>query len=139
MCLSLGYPSADFERALLRGADRRRLIDAEPAVLNPADILSLQTQVRAVTVSEALLDYLQALVERTRDGKHALTGLSPRAALALLRAAQSWALLEGRQAVLPEDVQAVFVAVAAHRLTLDATHAQTQTVAETILKSVPIP
>jgi MoxR-like ATPase len=116
MRIELGYPDARAERALLQGKDRRELM----ARLQPAFPLqtleSLQQAASAVFASEALLDYVQALLAYTRHSPRYVSGLSPRAALALLHAAQAWALIEGRDAVLPEDVQAVLPAVAGHRL-----------------------
>jgi len=114
MRVSLGYPDSAAERQLLTQADRRELLaDTQPA-MNPAELLGAQRAVRAIYVSGALLDYVQALVARSR-AQYAL-GLSPRAAQGLLRAAQAWALLADERAVLPEHVQAVLPAVAAHRL-----------------------
>jgi MoxR-like ATPase len=114
MRVSLGYPDSAAERQLLTQADRRELLaDLQPA-MNPAELLAAQRAVRAIYVSGALLDYVQALVARSR-AQYAL-GLSPRAAQGLLRAAQAWALLADERAVLPEHVQAVLPAVAAHRL-----------------------
>jgi MoxR-like ATPase len=114
MRVSLGYPDSAAERQLLTQADRRELLaDTQPA-MNPPELLAAQRAVRAIYVSGALLDYVQALVARSR-AQYAL-GLSPRAAQGLLRAAQAWALLADERAVLPEHVQAVLPAVAAHRL-----------------------
>ncbi|HMD59599.1 MAG TPA: MoxR family ATPase [Steroidobacteraceae bacterium] len=114
MRVSLGYPDSAAERQLLTQGDRRELLaDTQPA-MNPAELLAAQRAVRAIYVSGALLDYVQALVARSR-AQYAL-GLSPRAAQGLLRAAQAWALLADERAVLPEHVQAVLPAVAAHRL-----------------------
>src|SRR5271155_1640695 len=104
MRVSLGYPDSAAERQLLTQADRRELLaDTQPA-MNPAELLAAQRAVRAIYVSGALLDYVQALVARSR-AQYAL-GLSPRAAQGLLRAAQAWALLADERAVLPEHVQA---------------------------------
>lgn len=116
MRIELGYPDTHAERALLQGKDRRALLaDLAPA-LSPQQLDALQQAASAVFVSDALLDYIQALLAYTRHTPRYLSGLSPRAALALLHAAQAWALIEGRDAVLPEDVQAVLPAVAGHRL-----------------------
>jgi MoxR-like ATPase len=116
MRLSLGYPDAAAERALLAGEDRRALLRELPAQLAASDLLALRQQARAVNASAAVLDYLQALLAATRDHAEIRVGLSPRAGLAVLAAARAWALLAGRDHVMPEDVQAVFAAVAAHRL-----------------------
>jgi len=116
MRLSVGYPPPAAERALLTEPERRDLIaDATPAI-SAAELLSLQQQVSGVVTAAALLDYLLALIQATREHPALRQGLSPRAGLALRRAAQAYAFVEGRSAVLPEDVQAVFAAVVDHRL-----------------------
>ncbi len=116
MRLSLGYPDAAAERALLAGEDRRALLRELPTRLAASDLLVLRQQAHAVNASAAVLDYLQALLAATRSHAEIRVGLSPRAGLAILAAARAWALLAGRDHVMPEDVQAVFAAVAAHRL-----------------------
>ena len=127
MRIELGYPSTELERELLRGRDRRQLLAGLEPVLDAATLQSLQHHVPSVHVAEPLLDYVQALVRHTRASGHFEAGLSPRAAIALLRASQAWALLHGRPGVVPEDVQAVLRAVAGHRLELrtavDGSHA----------------
>jgi MoxR-like ATPase len=116
MRIELGYPGEDAERDLLRGRDRREVLaDLKPA-LEPRDLASLREAASRVHVSDALLDYLQALVRYTREGNRFENGLSPRAALGLKHSAQVWALLAGRSGVLPEDLQAVLPGVAGHRL-----------------------
>ncbi|THF65751.1 AAA family ATPase [Pseudothauera nasutitermitis] len=118
MRIRLGYPDRAAERALLLGEDRRGLLERREAVIAPEQLLELQHAARALTVTDRLVDYLHALVDSTRHDPELLGGLSPRAGLALLSAARAWALLEGRDHVLPEDVQAVFPHVAGHRLHL---------------------
>jgi MoxR-like ATPase len=116
MCISLGYPDRAAERQLLAGKSRRDMLKSLPAVGRPADLLSAQESVKRVHASEALLDYVQALIAHTRaSGKYA-EGLSPRAGLALLAAARAWAWLDGREHLIPEDIQNVLPAVAGHRL-----------------------
>jgi MoxR-like ATPase len=116
MCISLGYPDRDAERALLAGDSRRDLLKALQPVARPSDLLTAQTEVKKVYVSAALLDYVQALIAHTRaSGKYA-EGLSPRGGLALLAAARAWAWLDGRDHVIPEDVQNIIASVAGHRL-----------------------
>jgi MoxR-like ATPase len=116
MCISLGYPDRAAERALLAGEARRDMLRVLPAVARPADLVAAQASVRKVFVSNALLDYAQALLAHTRaSGKYA-EGLSPRAGLALLAASRAWAWLDGRDHVIPEDVQNVLAPVAGHRL-----------------------
>ena len=114
--IRLGFPEHQAERALLRGEDRRDLLAALAPVLTPAEFVEQQRAAKAVHVSDALLDYLQALVAASRNDGRFAAGLSPRAGLGLLRAAQAWAYLEGRDFVQPEDVQAVLPALVAHRL-----------------------
>ena len=138
MRLSLGYPPKDAERALLTEPERRDLLaDMRPA-LEPEQLLALQAQVKAVRTSPALVDYLMALIKATREHPALRHGLSPRAGLSLRRAAQAWALTEGHSGVIPEDVQAVFVAVAGHRLAV-SDRDNARPVAEEILASVAIP
>jgi MoxR-like ATPase len=114
--LSLDYPDARAERELLAGEDRGDLLARLDPQLDVADIGGLRRNVQAVTASPALLDYLQRLLAASREHPDIRVGLSPRAGLALLSGARAWALLEDRAYVIPEDVQALFVAVAAHRL-----------------------
>jgi MoxR-like ATPase len=115
MRVHLGYPTPQAERELLGGIDRRDLVNSlEPVVSLPA-LAHLQHSVLEVHVAPALLDYVQALVAHTRNAP-SLTGVSPRAAIGLLRAARAWALIAGRSAVIPEHVQAVFAAVVEHRM-----------------------
>lgn len=116
MCISLGYPDPKAERALLEGEDRRKLLSELAPVLTPAELMALREASRRVHASPALLDYLQALVNQTRAASTFAEGLSPRAALALLAAARAWALIEGRDHLLPEDIQAILPAAASHRL-----------------------
>jgi MoxR-like ATPase len=116
MCITLGYPDASAERALLAGQDRREMLRGLGAVMDTADLLQLQAQVRAVHASDALLDYLQALVQATRSGRWFRQGLSPRASLGWLRVARAYALLHGRDYATPDDLQAVAGPALAHRL-----------------------
>jgi MoxR-like ATPase len=116
MCLSLGYPDPAAERALLMGEDRRAMLKTIEPVMRPEELMDAQRSLRAIHASGALVDYLQALALASRSGKLFAEGLSPRAVLALLQAARAWAALEGRDHVIPEDVQALLVPVCAHRL-----------------------
>ncbi len=116
MCISLGYPDRTAERSLLSGEARRDMLKALDATARPSDLLAAQAQVKKIYVSAALLDYVQALIAHTRaSGKYA-EGLSPRGGLALLAAARAWAWLDGREHVIPEDVQNIMPCVAGHRL-----------------------
>jgi MoxR-like ATPase len=116
MCISLGYPDRAAERALLAGMARRDMLRSLAAVARPAELLAAQAAVKQVFVAETLLDYVQSLLAYTRASGHHAEGLSPRAGLALLAASRAWAWLDGRQHVIPEDVQNVLPAVAGHRL-----------------------
>lgn len=116
MCISLGYPDRAAERSLLAGEARRDMLKSLDATARPADLLAAQAEVKKVYVSAALLDYIQALIAHTRaSGKYA-EGLSPRGGLALLAAARAWAWFDGREHVIPEDVQNIAPCVAGHRL-----------------------
>jgi len=141
MRIELGYPAAGQERALLRGKDRRDLLAALPAALDPDLIRSLQQQVPEMHASDALVDYVQALTRSSRDGSQFQSGLSTRAAISLLRAAQAWAFLHDRPGVLPEDLQAVLPAVVGHRLRpREATDRRgPNELARALLEAVPIP
>jgi MoxR-like ATPase len=116
MRIRLGYPDAVAERGLLAGVDRREIISKLTPQMEAAELLALQQQARTVFVSPALLDYVQAILRHTREQAGYVHGLSPRAGLSLLAAARAWALLDGRAAVIPEDVQAVLPGIASHRL-----------------------
>ncbi len=116
MRVSLGYPDAAHERTLLAEGDRRDLLAGMPPALNPDAVRELQASAQRVHVSDVLLGYVQALVANTRQRTDILLGLSPRAGQGLVRAARAWAMIAGRDFVVPEDVQAVFAPVAAHRL-----------------------
>ena len=140
MRLHMGYPDRAAERALLLGQERRSLLQALKPVLDPETLLRIQAEVPRLHVSEALVDYLQALLAYSREAPLFRSGLSPRAGLALLRCAQAWALLEGRDHVLPEDVQAVLPAVAGHRLQPAADHpAGDGDLSAALLEAVPVP
>jgi len=139
MRVSLGYPDRASERRVLLQGERRELLNDIPAVLGGAEVLHLQRQARSVHVASALLDYVQALVAHTRLELD--LGLSPRAAQGLLRAAQAWALIQGEKAVLPEHVQIVFPAIAAHRLETrqDDGGSHSNELADALIKAVPVP
>ncbi len=141
MRIRLGYPGPKMERELLKGEDRRKLLEAASPVIAPDLIGELQTRVTRVFASEALLDYLQAIVRSTREQTEYESGLSPRAALSLLRSAQAWAMLHHRDAVLPEDLQAVLPSVVGHRLRSrqDSAGTDPERIALQLLESVPIP
>jgi MoxR-like ATPase len=116
MRISLGYPDAANERALLAEGDRRDLLAGMQPALRAEQLRELQATAQRIHVSPRLLEYVQGLIASTRQRTDVLLGLSPRAGQGLVRAARAWALLAGRDMVIPEDVQAVFAPVASHRL-----------------------
>lgn len=140
MCISLGYPSREAERQLLCGTDRRELVDALPSLLTAAELLELQRQVQAVHAADPLLDYVQDLLAATRSGRWFVQGLSPRAGIAVLRAAKARALLNRRNYVAPDDVRAILPQTIAHRLipTGDAKLGAKEQV-RAMLEAVPLP
>ena len=139
MRIELGYPDRDAERALLSGADRRDMLASLDPCMSPAELVEQQGNAQRVHVAPALLDYVQAIVEHTRRSPDYVAGLSPRAALALVHSARAWALLEGRDKVIPEDVQAVLPGVAAHRLRPAHDAERRVDVGAQLLAAVPIP
>jgi MoxR-like ATPase len=136
MRVHLGYPSAAAERELLSGLDRRDLVHTLETVASADKLHELQQAVQEVHVAPALLDYVQALVAHTRRAPGVNAGLSPRAAIGLLRAARAWALIAGRHAVIPEHVQAVFASVVEHRVRQRGNDAVAVT---RLLEAVPVP
>lgn len=140
LSFSLGYPDPAAERKLLTTEDRARMLDRTSALLSPEDIKALQEDCETVHVSENLLDYIQALLQETRDDRWFETGLSPRAGLALLRASRALAFLENRDFVTPEDVKTVFPGLARHRLSPTSGFSQSpEEQINELLSQVPIP
>ena len=139
MRIDLGYPDRPAERELLKGRDRRELLEGLPSVVDSARLAALQTKVSSVRASDALLDYIQDLIAASRRSPRFVHGLSPRAGLALLAAARAWAFLAGRDMVLPEDVQAVAPGVMGHRLPASDAHGVPAALVTELLGSVPIP
>ena len=139
MRIELGVPDRAAERTMLLGLDRRELLPKVQPVMTAEILVAIQTEVRRVHSSPALLDYLQDILDASR--RRHRTGLSPRAGLALLHAAQAWALMQGRDMVLPEDLQAVGVAVMAHRLghDLESTEPTGRALAQNLLREVAVP
>ncbi|MGH7445656.1 MAG: AAA family ATPase [Longimicrobiales bacterium] len=147
MRLSIGYPDVDAERRILLesvgGADR---VDAVPAVLAPADVIALQQRVESVHAAPELLDYLMRIVTATRTHAHLRMGASPRAAIGLFRAARAHALVDGRDFLVPDDVQTLVVPCLAHRVLPSGSaaagggaHDESAAVLEEILGDIPIP
>ena len=138
MRIELGYPDPQAERALLRGESRRDMLERITPALKPDELMAAQREARNVHVSDALLDYVQSLIQHTRVSADYAAGLSPRAGLALTQAARAWALLDARDHVIPEDVQAVLPGVVGHRLTL-AGEVKGMSAAARLVQSVAIP
>jgi MoxR-like ATPase len=137
MRIELGYPDREAERALLKGRDRRELVESLEPVISADKLASLQQLATRVHVAEPLLDYVQNLLDATRRAGEFAEGLSPRAGLSLLAAARAWAMLHGRDMVLPEDIQAVALSVIGHRLR--PTGGGRVISVSRLLESVPIP
>lgn len=137
--IELGYPDARSERALLQGTAGRQLLEQIQPTLAGERLLQIQQQVNSVHVSEALLDYIQALVAWTRDSSELQYGISPRGALALLKVSKAWAYMARRDFIIPEDVQAVLPSVFLHRLVHAANSAsEAATAIELMLRDVPV-
>lgn len=138
--VTLGYPDAQHERALLQGQDRRQQLLALQPVMPLGEWRTLQAKVPQIHASEPLLDYLQALIAATRESRWCLQGLSPRAGLSLLRLARARALLQGRGHVSPEDIQALWVPAVAHRLVVSSTQGRgAEQQARALLEAVAVP
>ena len=141
MRVTLGYPDVAHERELLRSGERRDLLPQIAPALNGETVVRLQSEVKAVHISDALLDYTQGLIAQTRDRADLKLGLSPRAGQGLIRAAQAWSYLAGRKSVLPEDIQAVLPSVVAHRLERRESSGtgDAQLLAHELIRAVPVP
>jgi MoxR-like ATPase len=134
LTLTMGYPDPAHERMLLAGAERRAMVQALKPCVSKAELMVLRAGLTQIQTSGTLLDYVQRLIAATRQSAEVRFGLSPRAGLALLHCARAVAFLNGRGFVLPEDVQQVFVAVAAHRLSVKDAGTNARSVASLILK-----
>lgn len=140
MRIHLGYPAADQEKALLAGEDRRDMVARQQPALTNAQLIELQKSVNRIHAAPPIIDYVHAILQFTRGSERFAYGLSPRAGIGLLHAAKSWALLAGRDYVIPEDVQAVLPSVAVHRLTGGEPGQRVggEEIASFILASVPV-
>ena len=141
MRIDLGYPDMTAERELLKGKNRKDLIEALTAVLSAAELVALQKHIDNIHVADALLDYLQEILEFSRHSGNYRHGLSPRAGLAILNAARAWAMLHAHEHVLPEDIQAVLPSVIGHRLLFmhEAEEDMSLTTAQHLISNVAIP
>ena len=140
LSISLGFPEPEVERELLTAQDRASMLNETQPSISPADVLQLSDDCQNIYVSEALLDYVQALLAETRNSRWFETGLSPRAGIALLQCGKAYAFLEGRNFAIPEDIKAVFPGLARHRMTVP--HGMENSVEEQItglLNQVAIP
>jgi MoxR-like ATPase len=136
--IKLGYPDAAAEREMLAGEDRRDLIAQSMPRLSGEDVIALRAAVERLHASPALVNYVQALMQESRRHPGVQVGLSPRAGLGLLRGARAYALLDGRDHVQPEDVQALFSQVAAHRLVPESESEGRDALAASILRAVAV-
>lgn len=141
MRIELGYPDNAAERELLKSSDRRTLLKSITSVISSETMLQMQQQAESIHVSDALLDYLQDLLDYSRRSADYTNGLSPRAGLAVLRCAKAWALMHGHPQVLPEDIQQVLPSIIGHRLNRvqESGQISQQDNATHLIKQVPIP
>jgi len=140
LSISLGFPEPEVERELLTSRDRTLVLQDTQAIISPDDVLQLNRDCQKVHVSQALLDYVQALLAGTRNSRWFETGLSPRAGIAMLQCSKAFAFLEGRDFAIPEDVKAIFPSLARHRMSVP--HGMETSVREQIsdlLNQVAIP
>jgi MoxR-like ATPase len=137
MRITLGYPPAEAEKSLLKGNDRRQMISGLTPLLGLKELEVLQAEVRKINASDAIIDYVHRLLHHTRNQPQYHCGLSPRAGLALLKAAKAWALIAGRDYVLPEDIQAVLPSVVEHRVGRPGAHHDTP-LSRQLLKAVDV-
>ncbi len=136
--VTMGYPNREAELDLLRGEDRRRLLEVLDPMVSPAQLVEMQHQVEQVRTSEPVLDYLHRILEFTRNSGLFQAGLSTRAGLGLLRAAQAWAFVHGEDRLLPGDIQRVLPALAGHRLVPLTGRVSGSRIGEEILAQVPV-
>ena len=136
--ISMGYPDRQSELELLRGEDRRRMLENLDSILSPDELVDMQYQVEKITVSEAVLEYLYRILDFTRTSEMFRNGLSTRAGLGLLRAAQAWALVHGENKVLPGDIQKVLPAVVGHRLMPVAGRMSADRIGEEIINRISV-
>lgn len=141
MRIHLGFPGREAERELLRGEDRRNLVNQLTPVFNAKSLIAVQQQAAQLTVADALLDYVQALIEFSRQSAHLESGLSPRGGLALIAAAKAFAFMSGEDYVLPEHIKTVFPAIVNHRIDAvsDEVRQKYSSVADFVMSSVAVP
>ena len=140
MRINIGYPDQHAEMELLKGCNRHDLIQQLKTIIQPAQLIEMQQSVEKIHMSQAILDYVLALIRSSRLSPWFITGLSPRAGLALQKCARAWALLQGRDHVLPEDIQLLLPSVAAHRLQINPEHQDKDLneLVNMLIKQVPV-
>ncbi len=140
MRIQLGYPDYKSERSLLVGANRHEMVKELKPAISTEDLVKMQEQVPSIHVSDAILDYVQDIIAASRSSPHQYLGLSPRAGISLVRAAQAWALADNRDMVLPEDIQAVAGAALEHRLAPESSNIKTTSyqAVEQLLRAIPL-
>ncbi|MGD2166866.1 MAG: AAA family ATPase [Gammaproteobacteria bacterium] len=138
MRIALGFPGAAAERLLLTYGERRNMLSSIAPAIIPEELVALQARVRDIYLSDAVLDYVQAIIAFTRESGAFISGLSPRAGIALVRASQAAAMIAGHDGVHPEDVQTVLASVVVHRLAASSVDIPDD-LGEFILRSVAIP
>ena len=136
MRISLGFPPKEAEKRLILNMQKRDYSQL-PKRINQQELAAIQTQISQITLSSPVIDYIIELVNYTRTSNAFASSLSPRASMALAKAARSWAFIDGRDFVMPEDVQAVFASVCQHRLGLHNESGEAQV--NDILKNVLVP
>lgn len=139
MRIVLGYPDRQTERGILSGADRRELLQSITPVFSTEQLQKMQQQIREVHISSALLDYVQDILQFSRHSQYFLTGLSPRAGMALLRAAQAWAFIHNREMVIPDDIKAVLPSIILHRLIVRDDQNRNEQQVMNLFNELPIP
>jgi MoxR-like ATPase len=139
MRIVLGYPDRNTERGILSGSDRRELLQTIAPMFSIEQLLAMQKQISTVHVSPALLDYVQDILQFSRHSQHFLTGLSPRAGLALIRSAQAWAYIHDREMVIPDDVKAILPSVVLHRLVVCSDQNSSEQQVMSLFNDLPIP
>lgn len=140
MRIKLGYPDYKSERLLLTGENRHDMVKRLEPVISTETLKGLQDQVLKIHVSDAILDYIQDIIAGSRSNPHQYLGLSPRAGISLVKAAQAWTMSESREMVLPEDVQAVAGCVLEHRLEPESSNVKSSgyQAVEQLLRTVPL-
>ena len=139
MRIVLGYPDRQTERGILSGADRRELLQSIAPVFSTEQLQKMQQQIREVHISSALLDYVQDILQFSRHSQYFLTGLSPRAGMALLRASQAWAFIHNREMVIPDDIKAVLPSIILHRLIVRDDQNRNEQQVMNLFNELPIP